>query len=183
MGQAKTDLAVAGIRLGDRASAKALLNEYTPTTGDDGRPNYYFYNEPATQVMRLTGESFDDKFLIRAIEVFSVGESYRKAHFQLKDVNFFITDTGIFIGNRPSIKTQILGIPGVSRGDVIGPKDLVKRKGEPARRETPAEDREVLTYETPVLPITAEGQTREYKYTARYEFRDRKLKRFRIEIQ
>jgi hypothetical protein len=184
-GQEKTvmpEISVNGIRLGNRASAKAFLEKYAPTTDETGRPVYYFYNDPGTQVLKLTAESFEDPFYLVEIEVYGVGENYQRAHFYLKDTNFFITESKIFIGYRQSVASMIIGIPNVSRGDMIGPKDLTKRKGEPSE-VTKDGEKEVLTYNFPNFELADEnGVKRSFNYTATYQFIRRKLRKFSFKI-
>jgi hypothetical protein len=173
------ELSVAGIKLGDRASAKTFLNGYSPRT-DEGRPTFYFYNGYATQVMKLTGRSFEDPYFITEIEVFNVNESYQKKHFQAKKIDYFTTEKGIFIGYRQSV-ASILLFPGVSRNEIIGPKDVVKKKGEPTER-IKAEDREIVIYQLAGVELPADGKTSVFDYFAKYEFFKNKLRRFSIKI-
>ncbi len=176
------ELSVAGIKLGDRASGRQFLLKYLPTTGEDGRAHYYFYNKHATQVMKLVAASFDDPYMITEIEVFAVGQSYQKPHFVAENIGHFATEDRIFIGFQQSVVSMLIG-PGVSRGDMIGPKDVIKKKGEPAARVKLEEGREAITYRFERLAIADEGSAiRQYDYTARYEFRKSKLKRFKLAI-
>jgi hypothetical protein len=176
------DLSVAGVRLGERASAKAFLEGSQPRIGEDGRPAYYFYNKAGTQVMKLTGASFDDRFLIVEIEVYIVGKSYRAPHFQADKISYFKTEKDIFIGYKQSKASAITGIPNVDGKDRTGPKTIVKKIGEPTERAADGA-REVLTYKLPEIDLTDEnGKTAKFVYTARYEFSDEKLKRFVLQI-
>lgn len=174
------DLNVAGFELGNRQKAKDFFAKgYSPRKGDDGRPEYYFYNEFGTEVMKVVGASFDDANFITEIEVFAVGRSYQNKHFYLKDTSYFTTDSDIFIGYRQSI-ASMLTFPGVTRRDIIGPKDVVKSLGEPATRNAPEKDREVFIYQIPNVKIASEDG--DFNYEARYEFYKRKLKRFSLKI-
>ena len=176
------DLTVAGVRLGNRATAKAFLEGFQPRIGDGSRPTYYFYNRAATQVMKLTGASFDDRFLIVEIEVYKVGKSYTTPHFQADKIGFFKTESDIFVGYKQSMASAITGIPNVDGKDRTGPKTVAKKLGEPARRTTEGE-RETLFYEIPEIEIADEtGKTTKFAYAAQYEFSDDKLKRFVIKI-
>jgi hypothetical protein len=176
------DLSVAGVRLGNRASAKAFLEGFQPRIGDGARPTYYFYNRSATQVMKLTGASFDDRFLIVEIEVYKVGTSYKAPHFQTDKIGFFKTESDIFVGYKQSTASAITGIPNVDGKDRTGPKTVAKKIGEPTRRATEG-DRETLFYEIPEIEIADEtGKTAKFAYAAQYEFSDDKLKKFVLKI-
>ena len=176
------DLSVAGVRLGNRATAKAFLEGFQPRIGEDSRPTYYFYNRAATQVMKLTGASFEDRFLIVEIEVYKVGKSYTAPHFQADKIGFFKTESDIFVGWKQSMASAITGIPNVDGKDRTGPKTVAKKIGEPTKRSTEGE-RETLFYEIPEIEITDEtGKTAKFVYAAQYEFNDDKLKRFVLKI-
>jgi hypothetical protein len=177
-------MSVAGIGLGDRESARAFLADYSPGMLEDGRPAYYFYNKYGTQVMKVTAASFEDRFFVTEIEVFSVGRSYKKGHYHAEKIGWFITESKIFIGYKQSVRSMLIGIPNVSRGDMIGPKDVVKKKGEPTGREKTGE-RETVTYDLPDVEIkdeTTENKTKRFSYFARYEFNKNKLKKFTLKI-
>lgn len=180
---AEPELSVAGIKLGDRASAKSFLEGYAPTTDEAGRTVFYFYNGYATQVMKLTAASSADAYFITEIEVFSVDETYRKKHFQAKKIDYFTTEKGIFIGYRQSV-ASILLFPGASRSDMIGPKDVIKKKGAPTE-DVKQEKYEIVTYKLPGIELpdeTASGKTKAFSYFARYEFFKNKLYKFTIKI-
>lgn len=176
------ELSVAGIRLGSRASGREFLAKYTPTTDERGRAVYYFYNNLATQVMKVTVASFDDPHFVTEIEVFAVGQSYRTPHFVAEKISHFMTEERIFIGLQQSVASMLL-VPGVSRGDMIGPKDVAKKKGAPHERLRLEDGREAYEYKFGSLAVPDENAAeRRYDYTARYEFRKSKLKRFRLAI-
>jgi hypothetical protein len=176
------DLSVAGVRLGNRATAKAFLEGFQPRISEDARPAYYFYNRSATQVLKLTGASFDDRFLIVEIEVYKVGKSYTAPHFQNDKIGFFKTESDIFVGYKQSTASAITGIPNVDGKDRTGPKTVAKKLGAPTDRLTEGE-RETLIYELPEIEIADEtGKTAKFAYSARYEFNDDKLKRFVLKI-
>jgi hypothetical protein len=174
------DLTVAEFELGNRQKAKDFFAKgYSPRQGEDGRPEYYFYNEFGTQVMKVVGESTDDPNFITEIEVFAVGESYQNKHFYLKDTGYFVTDSGIFIGYRQSVASMIL-FPGVTRRDIIGPKDVLKIKGEPDEKFTNEKKRDVFVYKLPNVKI--DGEPGVYNYEARYEFYKKQVKKFSLKI-
>ncbi|MGQ0541838.1 MAG: hypothetical protein ACT4O9_08305 [Blastocatellia bacterium] len=178
------DLTVSGIKLGDRASAKAFLAGTGQRIGEDGRPNYFLYNSFATQVIKLTALSFDDPHFITEIEVFAVGRSYRNQHTQAEKIGYFETESGIFIGNRVSALTIIVGIPGVARRDRIGPKDIVAIKGEPVAREK-SEDKELFTYRTSDVRI-GDGEaagSAGFMYESSFAFSKNKLMRYSLKLK
>lgn len=176
------ELSVSGIKLGDRSAAKEFLTGTGRRLGEDGRPTYYVYNKFATQVIKLTGASVEDPYHIMEIEVYSVGKSYRSTHTQTEKIGYFQTEGGIFIGNRESAATLIIGIPGVARGDAIGPNDVVRIKGKPTER-TKTDDAETVTYrlDNVNLPVD-DGRSGNYSYVAMYEFRKSRLKRFNLKL-
>lgn len=177
---AKPDLIVAQFELGNREKAKDFLaGGYRSRPGEDGRPEYYFYNEFGTQVLKLVGESSEDPYFITEIEAFAVGETYKNKHFQLKDTGYFVTESGIFIGYRQSVASMIL-FPGVTRRDIIGPKDIIEIKGKPGERSVSEKKRDVFIYQVPDVKIAGESDT--YNYQARYEFANKQLKRFNLKI-
>ena len=135
---------VMGIELGNRASAEKTLSGYGPTFGTNGLPNYFFYNKFATQVLHLTAASWDDRYLITEIEVYSVGSGYQRKHFQLKDVGFFTTGSGLFIGYKQSATGLLMGFaigvndPG-GRSQVKSGR-VEKLFGEPSERVEDGDD-------------------------------------------
>lgn len=178
------EMSVAGIRLGDRASAKAFLSPYAPTTDEKGRPAFYFYNSYADQVMKVSAASADDLYFITEISVYAVDESYQRRHFHLKKTSHFITESKVFIGWRQSVGSMLL-FPGVSRSDMIGPKDLVKKKGEPTARMKEG-DEEMITYNlTDIeLPGSAADEKKNlpFVYSAGFEFYKNRLTKFSLKI-
>lgn len=176
------DLSVVGVRLGNRATAKAFLEGSQPRIGEDSHPTYYFFNKSATQVMKLTGASFEDRFFITEIEVYKVGKSYSAPHFQAEKIGYFKTESGIFVGYRQSTASALIGIPNVDGKDRTGPKTVAKKLGEPTERLTEGE-RETLIYKLPEIELADEtGKTAKFAYSARYEYSDDKLKRFVLKI-
>lgn len=174
------DLTVAEFELGNRQKAKDFFAKgYSPRQGEDGRPEYYFYNEFGTQVMKVVGESTEDPNFITEIEVFAVGESYQNKHFYLKDTGYFVTESGIFIGYRQSVASMIL-FPGVTRNDIIGPKDVLKIKGEPDEKFVNENKRDVFIYKIPNVKVA--GESGVFNYEARYEFYKKKVKKFNLKI-
>lgn len=175
------ELSVADIRLGDRESAKKFLGQYSPGTGDEGQPQYSFWNKFGNQVMRVSALSFDDPYFITRIEVFYAPQSYMGRHYVLKDQGFFVTENGIFIGYRQSVVSMIAGIPNVGREDRIGPNDIVRKKGEPISR-TKEDKKEILTYTYTEMDLKINGKIEKVNYTAQYETNKNKLRKFILEI-
>jgi hypothetical protein len=177
------DLTVSGMRLGDRVSGKAFLENFQPRT-DGGRPTYYFYDKYAATVMKVTAASFDDPYFVTEVEVFAVDESYRNRHFYLDKVGFFETESGIFIGTRQSARgikmTMIFGSP-IPLGMMSnGLKDILRKKGEPTERNKSGKD-ETMDYKIEAIDIGGESPTK-YGYEARYEFNSRRLQRYSMKI-
>lgn len=179
---AEPELSVAGIRLGDRASAKTFLEGYAPTRDENGRTAFYFYNGYATQVMKLTADSAEDPYFITEIEVYNIDETYQRKHFQAKKIDYFTTEKGIFIGYRQSV-ASILLFPGVSRNEMIGPKDVIKKKGAPTEN-VKQENLEIVTYKLASVEVPDEtaGKTKTFDYLAQYDFFKNKLWKFKIKI-
>lgn len=175
------ELSVAGIRLGDRASAKKFLGNYSAGTGDDGEPQYSFWNKFGNQVMQVHALSFEDPYFITKIDVFYAPQSYMGRHYVLKDQGYFVTENGIFIGYRQSVVAMIAGIPNVGRKDRIGPNDIVREKGEPTTRMK-EDKKEFLTYNLGKINLDIDGKNEFVNYSARYETNKNKLRRFSIEI-
>lgn len=175
------ELSVAGIRLGDRASAKKFLEKYSAGAGDEGEPQYSFWNKFGNQVMQLHALSFDDPYFITKIEVFYAPQSYMGRHYVLKDQGFFVTENGIFIGYRQSAVSIIAGIPNVGRNDRIGPNDIARKKGEPTTRIKEGK-KEFLTYDPGKINLEIDGKNESVNYLAKFETDKNKLKRFSIEI-
>ncbi|MEZ5425267.1 MAG: hypothetical protein R2747_03280 [Pyrinomonadaceae bacterium] len=179
--EVKPELSVVGVELGNRETAKKyLLPGHHPRAEEDGRASYYFYNEWGTQVMRLTVPSVDDPYFINEIEVFSVGKSYQKRHYQDAEHGLMMTENGIFIGFRQTAMNLFVGIRNVGKKNQIGPEALIDIKGEPTEREETGEKGEVLIYEIDNVKV-ADSET-PGKYTGRYEFYKGKLKRFSLKI-
>ena len=182
------EMSVAGLKLGGTPATKEFLTAYSPRQGEDGRPEYFFYNKFGTQVMKLTAESYESPYFITEIEVFAVGRSYMNTHHVARQIGYFVTENGIFIGYRQSALALLVGIPNVAREDRIGPKDVVKKKGTPASR-TKTGDTEVLIYDLPNIALEENAENpaqrsaaQKFDYQARYEFRKNKLKRFHLKI-
>lgn len=176
------EMSVAGLKLGDRESGKAFLELYQPRTDEDGLPRYYFYNGQGTTVMKVTAASVEDPYFVTEIEVFGVGESYQKRHYFLKKMPHFVTESGIFIGFRQSGKglalALIVGVPNVGRSNIIGPKDVIRRKGEPDDRVVNDKE-ETFDYRFDSLAVAGTN----YKYSAFYRFYKRELKRFVFKLE
>ena len=178
----RPEMTVNGIELGNRESAEKVLGEYAPTFGDDGRPNYYFYNKYATQVLRAAAASFDDPYFVTEIEVYAVGKSYQRKHFQLKDTGFFKSESGIFIGYRQSAISLLsgfaIGVNNPGGKNRVGPKTVENRIGEPDERIS-EEGKEIFKYGPIDVSLSDSGKA---DYRALYEFRKSKLRRFMLEI-
>jgi hypothetical protein len=175
------NLTVAGVKLGDRNSAKAFLAGYQPRTSD-GFPTYYFYNKYATSVMKLTASSFEDPYFVTKIEVFAVGKDYKDRHFYLDNIGYFETESGIYIGSRQSGRgmaaSLIIGIPYPLGVNSINPKDIVRKNGEPSERSKSG-DAELLDYRLDTINLNGENVAK-FGYAARFEFHKRKLQRYSI---
>ena len=152
--------------------------------GEGGKPEYLFYNSQATTVLKLTAASNDDPFFIAEIEVFSVGESYTNRHFYLEKIGHFVTESSVFIGFRQSggglAIALLVGVPNLARNNMIGPKDLVNKKGEPTSRNK-VEEKETLDYRLDSIDIAGENAAK-YSYAAQYYFSKNKLKRFSMKL-
>jgi hypothetical protein len=176
------DLSVAGLRLGSRQAMKEFLGNFQPTINEDGRPAYYFFNKSATQVLKLVAASFEDRFFLTEIEVYKVGKSYTRGHFQNEKIAYFKTESDIFVGYKQSKASAWTGIPNVDGKDRVGPKTVTKIFGEPAEKLSEAEG-EILVYKIPEIELADEtGKTAKFSYAARYEFGDEKLRKFVLKI-
>lgn len=177
------ELSVADFRIGgDEAAAKTLLQTYSPRYDNElQQPQYFFYNGYGNQVMSLTGYSKERPYLIVAIDVYAVGESYQKKHFQMKDRNSFMSESGFFIGARPSASSLIFAIP-----NITGAKEVVKKKGAPDTDEK-AEKVRTLRYQIGEVK-ELEAKEADLKtvdfgaYTAEYRFYKNKLTRYTIAV-
>lgn len=174
------DLNVVGIELGDRESAKKFLKTgFSPRMEKDGSVSYYFYNKWATQVMKLSAPSMNDRFYITEIEVFRVSRKYTKPHFHTEDIKYFSTENGIFIGFKQSAMFMIAGIKNAGTINRFKPKHIVKMKGEPDERNKMDKKSEILVYRTSGVALKDE-QTASYE--ASYKFYKKKLTRFKLKI-
>jgi hypothetical protein len=165
------ELCAAGFCLGDNEEAvKAKLQGYSPRYDNQlHQPKYFFYNEYGNQVMSLTAHSKERPFLLVGIEVFAVDDSYTTKHFQMKDTAAFTTESGFFIGLRPSASSMIFGVPNSS-----GPKEVIKKKGQPDTDEKPEKLR-ILRYKFSELkkletPEANSNRVNSGSYTAEYRF-------------
>lgn len=181
--ESQPELSVAGFRLGeDEEKTKTVLQGYSPRYDNElGQPKYFFYNGYGNQVMSVTAHSKERPFLIVAIEVFSVGESYQKTHYQMKDKNSFMTESGFFIGARPSVTSMMFAIP-----NVTAPKEIIKKKGAPEKDEKEKKARTLSYRLDSVGQLEAqEAKTKNVNfgsYTAEYRFVKNKLRRFAIAV-
>ena len=170
----KPDLSIAGVKLGDRVSAKAFLEGYSSRFGDDGRPIFLFYNKEGTEVLKFVSASAEDLYFITEIEIFSVGRSYQSRLYIAEKFDSFETENGIFLGLRQSATSVIFGVP-----NKIGPKDLIKKKGEPKAR-VKKDKREVLSYDFSSIELANEKN--KFNYSANYEFYKNTLKKITLKI-
>lgn len=179
--QTAPEMSINGVRLGDRVSAKPLLEKFAVTTDENGRFAYFFYNDFGDKVWRLTVASFEDRFNVVEMEVFQIGKKYDKPHFYLRKVDNFKTESKIFVGKRESVAATILG-EGLATDMRIGPKDLVKKLGDPTSR-TAEGDREIFVYEIKGLEtIDEKGEKLKRDYRATYVFANKKLRSFELSI-
>lgn len=180
---AAPELCVAGFCLGAGEEAvKAKLQGFSPRYDNERRqPKYFFYNEYGNQVLAVTALSKERPFLIVGVEVFAVDESYQTKHYQMKDTAAFTTESGFFIGLRPSTGSMIFGVPNSS-----GPKEIIKKKGQPDSDEKPEKFR-ILRYK---LAAVEELETPDAKakniafgaYTAEYRFYKNSLRHLIIAV-
>lgn len=186
---AQPELNVSGFRLGDETENAKRLQKYSPRYDEQtGQPKYLFYNEYGTQVLSLTALSKERPFLLVGIEVFAVGKSYQQKHFQLKDTSFFVSESGFFIGERPSATSMIFAV-----ANVTGAKDVIDKKGAPDSDETSGKARtisyrlktngEKAVEQTPFKTAAlADNETQSPFYRAEYHFVKNRLRRFSISL-
>lgn len=180
----KPELSVAGFRLGDEAAAKNRLQGYSPRYDNElNQPKYFFYNEYGTQVMAITCYSREKPFLVVAIEVFAVGESYLNKHFQMKGVNAFVSGEGFYIGEKPSATSLIFAVP-----NITGAKDVIKKLGAPESDEKSDEKVRVLRYRLNEVPELKNSESNSAgtnfgAYTAQFRFVKNRLRRFSIAVE
>lgn len=181
--ETKPDTAIAGVELGDRASAKALLEAYQPTFGDEGEPEYYFYNEFADQVIKFTADSWEDRFLITAIEVFAVTDKYRNPHFQLKEIGYFKTTNELFIGYKQSAMSLLsaftIGVQDPKGKNRVREGRVQKLFGEPDETIEDGQNVTLIYKRSGMKTNDVEGPL---EYEASYSFRKGKLKRMAIRV-
>ena len=72
----------------------------------------------------------------------------------------------------------IVGVPNVGRSNIIGPKDVIKRKGEPDD-QTANEKERIFNYGGQTVEIGGNS----YEYSAFYRFYERELRRFILKIE
>ncbi len=180
---AKPELSVAGFRLGDEETAKAKLQGYSPRYDNPlNQPKYFFYNEYGNQVMTLTAQSKERPFLIVGIEVFAVGESYQNKHYQMKSIKSFVSESGFYIGEKPSATSLIFAVP-----NVTGAKDIVRKLGAPEGDEKADKKVRILSYklnEVGELETSEKNKAVKFSgYTAQYRFVKNRLRRFSIAVE
>ena len=188
---AQPELSVSGFRLGDETENAKRLQSYSPRyDAETGQPKYFFYNEYGTQVLSLTALSKERPFLLVGIEVFAVGKTYRERHYQLKDTGFFVTESGFFIGEKPSATSMIFAV-----ANVTGTKDVIGKKGTPTADEKDDKTR-TISYRINASGETSSGQA-QFKeasldstnaqnssefYKSEYRFVKNRLRRFSFSI-
>lgn len=165
------EMSISGVKLNDEASGRAFLAGYSFRRDEARRPVYYFYDKYGTQVLALTAYSPERRFLITAAEIFRVGRDYKKTYYVLEDVPFQ-SESGFFLGDRPSAISLIFGVP--NRVDV---KKLIARKGMPDERAKKGKI-ETLRY---TFAATPAGDVPAGEYKAEYVFVGGKLNKFKIE--
>ncbi len=179
----KSELCVAEICLGDNEEkVKTILQSYSPRYDNELRqPKYYFYNNYGNQVLAVTAHSRQHPYVIVGIEAFGVGESYQKTHYQMKEINSFITESGFFIGARPSVTSMMFAIPNVTK-----PNGVIKKKGQPTVDEKVKKVRTIRYKIDRVKELeTQAAETKKINfssYTAEYQFVKNKLRRFSISV-
>ena len=163
-------------------TVKTKLQGFSPRYDNERQqPKYFFYNEYGNQVMSVTAQSKERPFLIVGTEVFAVDETYQKKHFQLKDTAAFTSESGFFIGMRPSTSSMIFGVP-----NVTGPKEVIKKKGQPVTDEKPDKVR-ILRYKLgEVKKLEAQeanlSRVNFGSYTAEYRFHKNNLRRLILAV-
>ncbi|HEX8639075.1 MAG TPA: hypothetical protein VF692_13485 [Pyrinomonadaceae bacterium] len=186
---ARPELSVSGFRLGEETENAKRLQSFSPRYDEEtGQPKYLFYNEFGTQVLSLTALSKERPFLLVRIEVFAVGKSYQQKHYQLNDTGFFVTESGFFIGERPSATSMLFAV-----ANVTGAKDVIGKKGSPQSDEKEGKAR-TISYRLSVagesvaeraqFKETALGSTSASTefYKAEYLFVKNRLRRFSFSI-
>jgi hypothetical protein len=186
---ASPELSVSGFRLGEESENAKRLQNFSPRFDEQtGQPKYLFYNEYGTQVLSLTAHSKERPFLLVGIEVFAVGKSYQQKHYQLKDTAFFVSESGFFIGERPSATSLLFAV-----ANVTGAKDVIAKKGAPQSDEKDDETR-TISYRVDAAGKPSAGQV-QFKemalglslasgefYKAEYRFVKNRLRRFSFSI-
>lgn len=180
---AKPELSVAGFRLGDEDAAKKILQSYSPRYDNElSQPKYFFYNEYGTQVMAITCYSKERPFLVVGIEVFAVGESYQNKHFQMKGINSFVSESGFFIGAKPSATSLIFAVP-----NVTGAKNVIKNLGTPETDEKSDKNVRVLRFRSNEIKELKTSEAVKGinfgAYTAQFRFVKDRLRRFSIAVE
>ncbi len=181
--QKTPELSIAGFKIGgDEKATEQLLKGYSPRYDNEKeQPKYYFYNGYGNQVMAVTCLSKEHPFMVVGIEVFAVGESYQKKHYQMRDMNSFMTESGFFIGAKPSVTSLMFAIPNVTKA-----KQIIKKEG------VPMTDEKVKKVRTLAYRIDAVEQLENQEaksegvnfgsYTAEYKFVKNKLRHITISV-
>ena len=100
----------------------------------------------------------------------------------MKELNSFITESGFFIGARPSFKSMMFAIPNVTKA-----KGIIKKKGLPAMDEKIKKVRTIRYQIDRVKELETQEAADTKKidfgsYTAEYRFVKNKLRRFSIAV-
>jgi hypothetical protein len=181
--ESKPELCVAEICLGDNEEkVKTILQGYSPRYDNELRqPKYYFYNNYGNQVLAVTAHSKEHPFVIVGIEAFGVNESYKKTHYQMKEFNSFITESGFFIGARPSVTSMMFAVPNVTK-----PNGIIKKKGLPTADEKSKKVRTIRYEINSVKELETQSAAMKKinfgSYTAEYRFVKNKLRRFSLSV-
>ncbi len=185
------ELSVEGFRLADDETAsRAVLQNYSPRYDNEtNQPKYFFYNEYGNQVLSVTAHSKEHPYLIVAVEVFAVGKSYQKKHYQMKDKSFFTSESGFFLGRRPSATSMLFAAP-----NMTGPKEIIKKKGTPSADEKLEKTRTLIyQFSSAKNANSSKAEMQNIKlnnapapvfgsYRAEYHFVKNELRRFVIKI-
>jgi hypothetical protein len=172
------ELQIAGVKLNDEASGREFLSKYAPRLGENGQPVYYFYNKYATEVLKLTGLSMNQPYMIVGAEVYSVGKNYHEQHFQINEIASFATESNFFVGVRQSAKSLLFGV-----AEKTDTEKVIKSKGKPDDI-LKNENRETLTYQFDKLEVMRGGKSVKIpRYVAVYEFYKDKLKKISIKTE
>jgi hypothetical protein len=99
----------------------------------------------------------------------------------MKDTAAFTSESGFFIGLRPSATSMIFGAP-----NATGPKEVIKKKGQPVSDEKPDKVR-ILRYKLTVVKKLEAQEANANRvnfgaYTAEYRFYKNNLRRIILAV-